>query len=189
MIIIHGLPPNTTAKYPESAKQQIEYFYEYLTTHYNKIPSENIIIFTSTQPDKKTKRAKLFLDNTHEWIKSIYYDGGKKESINYIQDLSNQSIGKDLGEYLLELCNHNMYTVDNEIKKIMAYQATSPHQTLDKKIIGDIVNNNKQIDVWSFLDGIIIDQNDQAIYKFITYSQQSDSEIFQFLGLLYRAIG
>jgi hypothetical protein len=82
-----------------------------------------------------------------------------------------------------------MYTVDNEIKKIMAYQAMSPHQTLDKKIIGDIVNNNKQIDVWSFLDGIIIDQNDQAIYKFITYSQQSDSEIFQFLGLLYRAIG
>ncbi len=187
MIIIEGLPPDTTSKYNESTKKQMDNFYEYLITHQSTIPEDNLIIFISTTPDKKTKRAKLFLNEEHDWIKVISHEATSKEILKYIQEHSDGLIAWANAQRLIDLCNKQMYTIDNEIKKIKSYLSWSSIQ-LTEKILDDIVISDKQIDVWSFIDGIIINQDPQTINKFITYSQQ-DNNSFQFLWLLYWSIG
>ena len=189
MVIIRWLPLTTSNKLRESTKDAISLFYDYFTANLSSIPSDNLIIFTTGVPDGKTKWKKFFLDNNHPEIKSTEYKSDKKSVLSFIQRQSNNTISAENAELISILCNGNMYAIDNEIKKIIAYTDSQKDKTpLNSEIISNIIASNAIIDVWGFLDWITIEANPKSIEKFISFSQQENNP-YWFLGLLYRSVG
>jgi hypothetical protein len=73
-----------------------------------------------------------------------------------------------------------MFAISNECKKINAYLQSTGNKKLNKKIINEIISSEANVDVWSFLDGIVIENNQKSIAKLIDFSRQDNNE-FQFL--------
>ena len=57
---------------------------------------------------------------------------------------------------------------------------SSQLEKLNKEIINEIISSDASVDVWSFLDGIVIENNQKSIIKLIDFSRQDNNE-FQFL--------
>jgi DNA polymerase III delta subunit len=189
MVIINWLPPTTTAKFKEATKTAISLFYDYFTANLDSIPADNLIIFTTGTPDGKTKWKKFFLDTTNPNIKLTEFKSDKKEIIKYIQEYAQNQISAENAELISMLCNGNMYAVSNELKKIVSYiEQNTDKQALSSETITEIVASSANVDVWTFLDGIVLENNPKSVEKFITFSQQENNS-FQFLGLLYRSVG
>lgn len=189
MVIINWLPPTTTAKFKEATKTAVSLFYDYFTANLSSIPEDNLIVFTTGTPDGKTKWKKFFLDNNHPEVKLTEFKSDKKETIKYIQEYTKNAITNENAELINMLCNGNMYAVSNELKKIVAYiDSSTDKKAISSETITEIVASSANIDVWTFLDGIVLENNPKSIEKFITFSQQENNP-FQFLGLLYRSVG
>jgi hypothetical protein len=63
MVILSGLPLDTTTKLNESQKEGINQFFDYFQANKNHITDDTLLIFVTTTPDKKTKWAKYFLES------------------------------------------------------------------------------------------------------------------------------
>ncbi|MFA7285048.1 MAG: hypothetical protein WC004_04495 [Candidatus Absconditabacterales bacterium] len=189
MVIIQGLPQDTTSKFNEATKEQLNNFYEYFLANKQNISEDNLTIFVTSNPDKKTKRAKYFLEGGDEQIKGSEHKADKKSISNFIQSqLSEITLTSSQQELILSLCNENMYLVTNEINKIKAYIQAHPQVSLTEKMIVEIVSSSTAYDVRSFLDGIIFGGSAKSTEKLISFARADNNE-FQFLGLLYRSIG
>jgi hypothetical protein len=193
MIIISGLPQDTTTKFNESTKEALNKFYDYFVANKSSISEDNLIIFTTSTPDKKTRRAKLFLDANDPQIKLIEHKADKKSMLDYIATKSNGRLTGENAELLISICNENMYVIDSELKKITSYldSQTSKDEkpkTLNFELITSLVSSTASVDVRSFLDGIILHQDSKSKAKLINFAH-GDSNEFQFLGLLYWSIG
>lgn len=187
MVILSGLPLDTATKLNESQKEGINQFFDYFQSNKSNITDDTLLIFVTTTPDKKTKWAKYFLESGDPLIKSIEHKWDKKTMVSYILDQTNNIIDSELAEYIIECCNENMFAISNECKKINAYLQSTSNKKLNKEIINEIISSNASVDVWSFLDGIVIENNQKSIIKLIDFSRQDNNE-FQFLWLLYRSI-
>lgn len=194
LIIISWIPQNTTDKLHESTKDSLNAFFDYFVANRNSISEDNTIIFTTTTPDKKTRRAKFFLDGKDPSIKIIEHKADKKSMAQHILDQSDKKCWTEAAEFLVELCNQDMYLIDNELHKILSYIEWETKKNnwesvpCTLELISSIVSSTANIDVWSFLDGIIIDNNLNAYAKLIKFAHDDNNE-FQFLWLLYRSIG
>ncbi|HMY80254.1 MAG TPA: hypothetical protein PK048_00215 [Candidatus Absconditabacterales bacterium] len=192
LILIQGLPLDTTTKINESTKESLNAFYDYFTEHTNTIPDDHLMILYTTTPDKKTRWAKWCFDENNTIIKRIEHKADKQTMYEYISTQTQGVIVGDIAQTLIDSCNENMFMINNEIKKINAWLASNPSNSYDsyslKELISQIVSSDHQIDVWTFLDGILLEGSQKSIDKLITFGKQ-DNNTFQFLGLLYRSIG
>lgn len=188
MVIIQGLPQDTTTKLNESTKENLNHFYDYFVANINAIPQDNLIIFTTTNPDKKTKRTKYFLEWSNANIKITEFKADKKSITNFISEQSHSQISWEDAELLTQLCNENMFSISNELKKITNYLSSKENIKVTSSLIREIVSSDASVDVRSFLDGMVIENNPKSIEKFIDFSRQDNNE-FQFLWLLYWSIG
>lgn len=100
--------------------------------------------------------------------------------VSYILEQSNNVIDNEQAEYIIESCNENMFAISNECKKINAYIQSITNRKLNKEIINEIISSDANVDVWSFLDGIVIENNQKSITRLIEFSRQDNNE-FQFL--------
>ncbi len=188
MVILMWLPLDTTTKLNESQKEGINQFFDYFQANKNNITDDTLLIFVSTTPDKKTKRAKYFLESWDPLIKSMEHKWDKKTMVSYIVEQSSNKITNEWAEYIIQLCNENAFAISNELKKLLSYvESNSISWTIHLDLIREIVHSDASVDVWSFLDGIIIENNHKSITKLIDFSRQDNNE-FQFLWLLYRSI-
>ena len=193
MVILSGLPQDTTSKYNESTKEALNQFYDYFLANKHSISEDNLIIFHTTNPDKKTKRTKYFLESNDPHIKTTEYKADKKSINAFFQSkFGEQILSNDIQDLIVQLCNDNMYLIDNETTKIKSYldkqYADSKKPIIDTELITHIISSSANYDVWSFLDGIIFGKSPQSIEKLISFAHEGNNE-FQFLGLLYRSIG
>ncbi len=188
LVIVHGLPQDTTSKYNESTKEQINQLYDYFLANKWSISEDNLIIFHTSNPDKKTKWTKYFLENSDPQIKLNEYKADKKSITQFIQSkFPNNELSGEHQDLILLLCNGNMYLVDNETNKIQSYLQARPNTRLTTDLITQIVSSSATYDVRSFLDGIILDKNKKSTQKLINFAHADNNE-FQFLWLLYRSI-
>lgn len=193
LVILSWLPQDTTSKYNESTKEAMGQFYDYFLANKGSISEDNLIIFHTTTPDKKTKRTKYFLETNDPQIKVTEYKADKKSITGFFQTkFPGWEINAELQEYILQLCNDNMYLVDNETTKIKSFldkqYADSRKPIVNKDLINNIVSSDANYDVRSFLDGVILGNNPGSIEKLIAFAHEGNNE-FQFLWLLYRSLG
>ncbi len=189
MVILMWLPLDTTTKLNESQKEWINQFFDYFQANKINITDDTLLIFVTTTPDGKTKRAKYFSDWKDPLIKSIDHKKDKKAMIWYIVEQSANIIQSEWAEFIIQLCNENMFTISNELRKLLSYiESEHISWTISTELIREIIYSDASVDVWSFLDGIVIENNQKSNSKLIDFSKQDNNE-FQFLWLLYRSIG
>lgn len=189
MVILSGLPQDTTSKHTESTKEAINTFYDYFIANKGSISEDNLIIFHTITPDKKTKRSKYFLESNDSEIKLTEFKADKKAITWFFQQkFPHNELDQEWQDLIVQLCNDNMYLIDNETTKIKSYldkQSDTTKKHVSKELITNIISSSANYDVWSFLDNIIL--NKGGMDKLIAFAHEGNNE-FQFLGLLYRSV-
>ena len=170
-IIIKWIPKDAYTKIPSWDLEKITWFVQ---DHINSFNKDDVIIFVSYKPDKRTKFYKFL--SKQENIKVEKYElFNEKKLISYLKD--NFSLTDSLANYLIEKTWTNLFNIHNELEKILKVS-----NNITKELIDKYVNVNIEQDSFSLLDNF---NNKDKIIKILYNLQKNDEEFFKILWLLY----
>ncbi len=168
-IIIKWIPKDSLTKIPSSQIEKLEKFF---TEHIDNLPNENVIVFISYKPDKRTKFYK-FLSQKAE-VKE-FKPLTEKQLIKFIT--ANYKIKEPLAKYIIERLGTNLYLIHNEITKLLKFTTNITKENIDKYLI-----KNTQQDTFELLDNL--DNSNKAI-KILENLEKNQEDLFKVLWLLY----
>lgn len=180
LIIIYGVPKDnyTPNKALASKISPIE---EMLINKWEKIPAESVIILISYKPDKRTKAYKFFSKNAE--VKTFTPLKWPQLS-QFVQQQLWPLIDTSKANLIVSLVGNNLFNLAHECEKLQMYVQYHQLEKLDEKQIQEIVYAQAEIDSFKILDNLFT--NKEKTLELITHYQEQNTDIFQFLGMLYR---
>ncbi len=177
-IVIFWYPKDTdkSNKIPENEYKKLDKF---LTENIKNIPEEDVLVFVSYQPDKRTKSYKFLKENIEvKEFKNPSEEEIKKFILSYLPNLNTTEIN-----YIIEKLWTDLFKLEKELQKI---KLLLTDWKIDiKKLIDEICFKDNSIDQFKLIDTLFT--NPQKGLKLLDiYSKQWDS--FGLLGLLLRSI-
>lgn len=127
LTIIHGIPLDN-AKWNTFKIAQIEWFIDNFMKKEWKIPEDNLLVFVSNKPDKRSKFFKFLKDKANvkefvplkdAWLKKFVLDDlwDVKMDLDALS-LFVEKVWSDLYRVISELSKFKTYCIENDIKKI-----------------------------------------------------------------------
>lgn len=170
-IIIKWAPKDT---YTKISSWEIEKLSLFLEKHIDTFDSENVIVFVSYKPDKRTKFYKFLAK--HKDIKLEEYKlFSEKKLLDYIKKTFN--LTDELAHYLIEKTWTNLFNIHNELEKVLKVS-----NNITKALIDKYVTTNIEQDSFSLLDNF---NNKNKAIQILCNLQSNDEDFFKVLWLLY----
>lgn len=182
LIIIYGIPRDNLPinKALASTINPIE---EALIDKRDQIPAESIVILVSYKPDKRTKSYKFF--SKHAEIKTFTPLKGIQLTQFVSQQLGELIDHKQAG-LIVSLVGNNLFNLTHECEKLELYAVYHQLKKLDADHIAQVVYAQAEIDSFKILDNLFT--NKQKTLELITQYQEQNTDMFQFLWMLYRGL-
>lgn len=171
LIVIKWIPKDWLNKIATSDLNKLEKF---ITEHIDNLSQDNVIIFTSYKPDKRTKFYKFLSKHKNIELKEFKLLTEKKLN-KYLQTTFN--ITEQLANYIIEKTWTNLYNIHNELEKI---QKISPKIT--KELVDKYVTTNTEQDSFLLLDNF---NNKRKTIEILEKIENNQEDFFKILWLLY----
>jgi len=168
-IIIKWFPKDSLSKVPSSEYEKLEKF---VMEHIDHFPEENVVVFVSYKPDKRTKIYK-FLSSKAQ-VKE-FKQLTEKKLLSYLTE--HFPISSSDANYLMEKVWTNLFLLVNEIKKILFVSNKVTKELIDKYAI-----SYPEQDAFKLLDNL--DNKEKAV-KILNQLEEMKEDFFKILGLLY----
>jgi DNA polymerase III delta subunit len=168
-VIIKWVPKDSFIKIPSQELQKLEKFLE---KKIDLIPKDDVFVFVSYKPDKRTKFFKFLKQKAQ--VKE-FPALTEKKLISFLQQT--YKLNKDLATKILEKLWNNLYLIHNELTKILKFSPKITSFEIENYII-----NNTQQDTFKLLDSL---NNLEEVLKIITNLEKAGEEFFKILWLLY----
>ena len=170
-IIIKWFPKDSLSKVPSSEYEKLEKF---ILEHIDNFSSENVVVFVSYKPDKRTKIYKFLSSHPRIELKE-FKPLTEKKLLAYLTE--NFPISQQDANYLIEKVGTNLFLLVNEIKKILFVSNKITKDLIDKYVI-----NYPEQDAFKLLDNL---DNKQKAIEILNQLEEMKEDFFKILGLLY----
>ncbi len=186
-IFVHGLPLSSEDKKWAKEKEELDKFIQWFSDNYKMINSDTIIIFISSNPDKRGKLYKLFdsawLDSNlwiinrsagqWSWLELVISQLGERCTTAQCQQISDLISTSDL------------YRIRYETSKIKDYIEYHQWKTPTINQIKEIITPHIDQDNFAVIDSVLYKSSEDTL-RLIDRLQQVDDNPYGFLWLLYR---
>ena len=173
-IIIKWLPKDTYTKISSWELEKITWF---IQKHIKSFDKDNVIVFVSYKPDKRTKFYKFLSKQENIKIEEHKFFN-EKQLIIHLKE--NFPLTDSLAHYVIERTWTNLFNINNELEKILKIS-----DKITKELIDKYINVNIEQDSFALLDNL---KNKDKIIK-ILYNlkkiQKNDKDFLRILWLLY----
>ncbi|HHW69201.1 MAG TPA: DNA polymerase III subunit delta [Tenericutes bacterium] len=137
-----------------NSKKEIDHNIDYLNTYLNSPSTDTILIFI-TNNEKIDERKKITKSIKKNYIIKEFNNNNSNEYI------MNYNIDKETFNYLKNYVGNDNYVIENELKKITLYK--NDNSKITKEDINKISSKNIDIDLFSFIDKIIMKNKKEAL--------------------------
>lgn len=168
-IIIKWAPKDSYTKINTSNLDSLNNF---LQKNIENINKENVVVFISYKPDKRTKFYKFLSKNSDVKEHKLF---NEKKLLEYIEKTF--WVNNDLAKYILEKIGNNLFNIHNELEKILKI-----NDKITKELIDKYVNISIEQDSFWLLDNL---QNQKKFIEKLNNLQQNKEDFFKILWLLY----
>ena len=169
-IIIKWIPKDSFQKVPNSEYLKLE---DFITEHIDNLPEDNVIVFVSYKPDKRTKFYKFLSKNSNIQTKEFKLLN-EKQLLAYLTD--SYPISLSDANYLIEKVWTNLMLLNNELQKILKIS-----NKIDQRLIDKYVVQNVEQDAFKLLDNL----SNKKFLKILSNLEESKEDFFKILWLLY----
>ncbi|MEI6773957.1 MAG: hypothetical protein WCL18_03990, partial [bacterium] len=116
LIIVNGLPQDAITKFDEEKTQQLQLFIDSLIKMEGKIPTDSLLVFVSSTPDKRLKLYKFLEKNATVKI----FDQLKNNDLESFvkRELIGCSIDRSMIQYFLTKVGSDLYRIWFECDKL-----------------------------------------------------------------------
>jgi len=184
LIIVNGLPQDAITKFDEEKTQQLQLFIDSLIKMEGKIPTDSLLVFVSSTPDKRLKLYKFLEKNATVKI----FDQLKNNDLESFvkRELIGCSIDRSMIQYFLTKVGSDLYRIWFECDKLKTRTTIKQQKTIDEAMIDMIVFGQVEINSFLLLKTLFTDKI-KAIHVLETI-HHGGAERNQFAGMLYRAL-
>ena len=137
-----------------NSKKEIDHNIDYLNTYLNNPSTDTILIFI-TNNEKIDERKKITKSIKKNYIIKEFNNNNSNEYI------MNYNIDKETFNYLKNYVGNDNYVIENELKKITLYK--KDNSKITKEDINKISSKNIDIDLFNFIDKIIMKNKKEAL--------------------------
>lgn len=188
-IFIHGLPLASDDKKSIKEKESIDSFIDWFCANYATINADTIIVFISSNPDKRGKLYKLF---DKAWSDSnlgmISRSASSTAALDLITQQLSQWCSASQCQQIAELIStKDLYRVRYETSKIIDYIAYNQLDKITNDQLSQIITPHIDQDSFAVIDSVIY-KSPQETLTLIDRLQQVDDSPYSFLWLLYRGL-
>ena len=182
LIIIYGVPRDNyqTNKALASKISPIE---EMLIAKRDQIPTDSVVILVSYKPDKRTKGYKFFEKNAEV---KVFKELKGVQLTQFVEKKLGSLVDNKHANLIVSLVGNNLFNLANECDKLALYAQYHQLDKLDASHIEQVVYAQAQIDSFKILDNLFT--NKEKTLELISAYQEQSTDIFQFLGMLYRGL-
>lgn len=184
LILVNGLPLDTTTKLGEETTHQLTLFTEDFVKAEGKIPEDSLLVFISTNPDKRFKLYKFL--TKHATVKEFAQMKWSQLESFVKNELQNFIISLATIHYFLTKVGPDLYRIWFECDKLKTRASLKQKNNIDEEMIDYIVFGQVETDSFSFLKTLFTDKK-QAI-QVLEKIQWWWADRNQFIGMLYRAM-
>ncbi len=170
-IIIKWAPKDTHTKIPS---WELDKLFSFMEKYMGSFDNDNVIVFTSYKPDKRTKFYK-FLSKQENIKLEEYKLFSEKKLIAYLEKTF--GLTNTLANYVIQKTWTNLFNIHNELEKILKV-----NDKITKELVDKYVNVNIEQDSFSLLDNL---KNKDKIINILHNLQTNKEDIFKILWLLY----
>lgn len=171
LIIIRWIPKDSFTKISSSL---VDKTFDFVEKNIDNFDDENVIVFVSYKPDKRTKAYKFL--SKHAKVKIEEYNLlNEKKLADHLQ--KEFSINYDLAIYIISKVWTNLFNLHNELSKILKIS-----DKITKELIDKYVNKNIEQDAFALLDNL---QDSSKSIKILENLQNNSEDFFKILWLLY----
>lgn len=168
LTIVDWLPVGTD-KFGSFKISQVEEFMESFIRRKWEIPADNLLIFVSVKPDKRSRFYKFLKDNANLKTFDVLKDFELKSFIK--NELWNIKISDIVVNKFIQKVGNELYRVKNELNKTKKYCEYQNLVEVTEKIIEDVVFWLLDAEVFEFLKLIFVDKK-----KAIDYLQKMQDQ-------------
>lgn len=170
-IIIKWVPKDTFIKIPQQNLQKLE---EFISNNIDHFSQEDVIVFVSYKPDKRTKFYKFLANHPKVEVKEFKLLN-EKQLLSFLT--SNYPISLEDAKYLIEKVWTNLYMLNNELNKILKVSDKITKQLIDLYVI-----KNVQQDAFLLLEKI---HDKNTTMQILSNLEEMWEDFFKVLWLLY----
>jgi len=180
LTIVYGVPLDNS-KWNTFKIAQIEWFIDNFVKKEWKIPQDNLLVFVSNKPDKRSKFFKFLKGNANIKEFKFLSDGELRKYIK--SNFVDIEIQDDAVDYLINKVGNELYRVSSEIDKLKMYCKQNDLHVVDANMIEDITFGFTEKDVFKFLKIMLKDKDRAFNYLEKTKNQWINRNAFS--GGLY----
>jgi DNA polymerase III delta subunit len=144
---------------------------------------ETIVVCVSYKPDKRMKAYKWFQANAD--IKE-FPRRTEKQFAAYITQQCWSFLTQEQQSWLTLSCSDSYWHLTQEIEKIRWYMSANSLTKLSNEQLSTIVRSTSESNNFDLLDHMYT--NKQKSIELLTQAEQTNNDMFQFLGMLYRSL-
>ena len=170
-IVIKWVPKDGLNKISSSDQEKLEKFF---TEHIDNLSTDNVIAIVSYKPDKRTKFYKFLSKKSNIDLKE-FKAFSEKKLIAYL--MKTFQINESLAEYVIWKTWTNLFSIHNELEKILKVSSN-----ITKELVDKYVNTNTEQDSFALLDNL---NNKEKAIKILQNLQANQEDFFKILWLLY----
>lgn len=161
LIILRWLPLSAE-KQNGFNSEEIEKLTDQILNKWENIPSDNLIVFVSYNPDKRWRLYKFLQKN---WNLKEFSKINSIELKKFIQNqLSNFKISEKTISFFIEKVWEELYHIDSELDKLINYCGINNIETIDENIINKVCFGQNETVAFQFLDKLFNNKNDAIDY-------------------------
>ena len=180
LTIIDGLPLSND-KFGSFRLSQVEEFIENFIKRNWEIPSDNLIIFVSGKPDKRSRMYKFLTDNANVKKFDLLKEFEVKSYIK--KELGDLKISDHVLEKFVQKVWGELYRINSEIQKLKMYCEYKSLWEIDLELVNDVVFWLLDAEVFEFLKLILVNKKNAIV--FLQKMQDQWSNWNAVSGILY----
>ncbi len=184
LILINGLPLDTTTKLGEEKSGQLQLFVDAFTKTEGKIPDDSLLVFISPTPDKRLKLYKFLEKNASIKEFNQLKNNDLEQFVKH--ELNDCLIDHPTIQYLLSKVGSDLYRIRFECDKLKTRTSIKQQKKIDEAMIDLIVFGQIETDSFTLLKTLFTDKR-KAI-QVVEKIQNGWADRNQFAGMLYRAM-
>ncbi|MCK9467110.1 MAG: DNA polymerase III subunit delta [Candidatus Absconditabacterales bacterium] len=179
LTVLDGLPVGTDRF--GFTVSQVEKFVEEFLKKKGEIPADNLLVFTSSKPDKRSRLYKFLKDNANIKEFNLLNEYGLNSHIK--QNLGNIKITDVVLKKFVQKVGGELYRINSEIDKLKTYCEYHSLLEINEKLIDDIVFGFVDSQVFELLDYLFKDKI--KAMKFLQKMQDQGLNRNAISGVLY----
>ena len=184
LILINGIPLDTTMKLGAELSEQLTIFIEAFVKAEGKIPDDSLLVFISSTPDKRLRLYKFLEKNAS--VKEFAQLKNNDLEAFVKNELSDCIIDHATIQYFLTKVGSDLYRIWFECDKLKTRTKIKQQKKIDEAMIDAIVFGQVETDSFKLLKTLFTDKR-TAIHV-LEKIQNGGADRNQFAGMLYRAM-